>query len=624
MSTPTSNENNTTESAAPLETPVFTLENPAPAPEPENMEPSANPIPEHQAKYASTSIRNIKRLKDAKLFIQPVDPIALNIPQYFHYVKRPMSISVIEQKLQKGVYSDVEQFFDDFKLMVDNAIKFNGEKSIMASLANSLMQIFTKHMHNMPPREVIKPVKKTEPKVTTSLPSSQADASNDDTSMVSSIGSRTRRQIHPPKPKDIYTGESPKSKPKPKDKNILQDLAFAKQVIKDLISKKYQDINFPFLEPVDYVGLNIPHYLDYVKTPMDLGTIQKKLMNWEYANFDEFYDDVMLVFNNCYAFNPKGTDVHIMGKSLENIFKELMKNKPEHEVSEEEDPEEVSDDEESDTEDLEKELIKAGKSNPAIVMLEQQIATFQEQLRAMREIEYKNLIKNKKGAKNLLKKSGILKKKPGRKPKNADTPVTRKRRKSSAAGGATQKRKTSVSQEPVVQASYEMKKYMSEKLEQFSMDDMNAFSAFISANIPETQMPKDENGESYLDLSQLQGQYVILLFNTFFQKFGDFYESPQAPQPQNDPIFNTPSSVSSPFVNPSPSSGQRKVNQEGGKLEQIKQKLQSMNTKPSPGTSLPNSSQNFSASPNMKPRGLYLNNDNDDDSSDDESESEED
>ena len=163
---------------------------------------------------------------------------------------------------------------------------------------------------------------------------------------------------------------------------------------------------------------------------------------------------------------------------------------------------------------------------------------------------------------------------------------------------------------------------MSEKLEQFSMDEMNAFSTFISTNIPASEMPKDENGEAYLDLSQLQGDYVLLLFNTFFQKFGDFYETPQMPSEQ---IFNTPSSVSSPFIKQSPTSAQRKSNQEGGKLEQIKQKLQSMNTKASPGASFPNSSQNLSASPNnLKPRGLYLNNDNDQESSDDESESEED
>ena len=277
MSTPNTNENNITEAAdAPtLKTPVFTIENPAPAPEPENMEPSANPIPEHQAKYASTSIRNIKRLKDAKPFINPVDPIALNIPQYYHFIRRPMSISVIEQKLQKGVYSDVEQFFDDFKVMIDNAIKFNGEKSVMANLANNLLQTFTKHMHNMPLKEVTKPVKKAEPKSSVSLPTAHVDLSNDDTSMASSIGSRSRRQVHPPKSKDIYTGESPKARPKPKDKNILQDLAFAKQVMKDLTSKKHQDINFPFLEPVDYVGLNIPHYLDFVKTPMDLGQFKR-------------------------------------------------------------------------------------------------------------------------------------------------------------------------------------------------------------------------------------------------------------------------------------------------------------------------------------------------------------
>lgn len=624
----------------------FTLENPAPAPEPENMAQAENPLPEHQSKYALTSIRNIKRLKDAKLFVPPVDPIALNIPQYYFYIKKPMSISVIEEKINKKVYSDVEEFYSDFKVMIDNAIKFNGEKSLMAGLASNLFQTFTKHMHNMPPRDNLKHVKQ-EVKV------NGANTNDPDVSSISSIGSRKRRKINPPKPKDIYINEGSNSKPK--DKNVLQDLNYARTIVKELMSKKYQNMNFAFLEPVDTVALNIPHYNDYVKNPMDLGTIQKKINNWEYKSFAEVESDIKLVFFNCYAFNPVGTDVNAMGKSLEKVFKDLLKKKPQplpptpppiNNYSDEEESDEELDEENE--EQVELALINAGKNNPAIQMLEQQIATFQEQLRAMREIEYKNLMKNKKFAKGLTKKAGLKRKRTSSKGK-ISTPVSAKQRKSSTTTRRKSIFSSSDNSQSSIQVSYEMKKYMSQKLENFSMPEMNSFSTFIANNIPVHQMPKDESGEAYLDLSQLQSDYVLLLFNTFFKKYGDFYDhepliakpyenSPTSNLPASsianaEPSFHTPSNLSSPFANPSPGMLQRRTSQEnntiatGGKLEQIKQKLQSMNNKKSPGASGSNSalSNNYSVSPAYsKPKGLYLNNDNDEESSDDDdSESEE-
>ena len=36
---------------------------------------------------------------------------------------------------------------------------------------------------------------------------------------------------------------------------------------------------------------------------MDFGTIRNNLKNHRYADPDEFKSDVMLVFDNCYAYN---------------------------------------------------------------------------------------------------------------------------------------------------------------------------------------------------------------------------------------------------------------------------------------------------------------------------------
>ena len=57
----------------------------------------------------------------------------------------------------------------------------------------------------------------------------------------------------------------------------------------------------PFLVPVDPVALRIPDYPTIVKSPMDLGTIDKKLTSSSYHDVESFIADVRLVFHNSYS-----------------------------------------------------------------------------------------------------------------------------------------------------------------------------------------------------------------------------------------------------------------------------------------------------------------------------------
>jgi len=76
----------------------------------------------------------------------------------------------------------------------------------------------------------------------------------------------------------------------------------------------------PFAVPVNYLELNIPHYPEIVKNPMDLGSVQKKLNNHEYKTVDEWIADVRLTFANAMLFNPSDHLVHQMAKSLKTAF----------------------------------------------------------------------------------------------------------------------------------------------------------------------------------------------------------------------------------------------------------------------------------------------------------------
>ena len=67
-----------------------------------------------------------------------------------------------------------------------------------------------------------------------------------------------------------------------------------------------------FLVPVPWQALNLVDYPTIIQYPMDLGTIDKKLVGGSYVSVDDFVADVRLVFNNCRLYNQAGDPVGIV------------------------------------------------------------------------------------------------------------------------------------------------------------------------------------------------------------------------------------------------------------------------------------------------------------------------
>ncbi|KAL7425129.1 hypothetical protein Q5752_000817 [Cryptotrichosporon argae] len=77
-------------------------------------------------------LRTAIKEESSFIFREAVDPIALNIPQYFEIIPREdaRDLSLIRANLEKGRYSTARQVDDDVELMLENARVFNGEGEI--------------------------------------------------------------------------------------------------------------------------------------------------------------------------------------------------------------------------------------------------------------------------------------------------------------------------------------------------------------------------------------------------------------------------------------------------------------------------------------------------------------
>ncbi|EPS70275.1 hypothetical protein M569_04485, partial [Genlisea aurea] len=81
-----------------------------------------------------------------------------------------------------------------------------------------------------------------------------------------------------------------------------------------------QDSQGIFKQPVDIVQLGIPDYFNFIKHPMDFGTIRKKFRSNQYSKPVEFASDVRLTFSNAMTYNPKGHAVHTLAETLSQNF----------------------------------------------------------------------------------------------------------------------------------------------------------------------------------------------------------------------------------------------------------------------------------------------------------------
>ncbi|KAF9263370.1 hypothetical protein L218DRAFT_959397 [Marasmius fiardii PR-910] len=81
-------------------------------------------------------IAQIKKRDDYAFFLQPVD--TSQVPGYSDIVKNPMDFGTMSNKVARGRYRSLEEFADDFRLVINNAKAFNPPGTIYHSEAQRI------------------------------------------------------------------------------------------------------------------------------------------------------------------------------------------------------------------------------------------------------------------------------------------------------------------------------------------------------------------------------------------------------------------------------------------------------------------------------------------------------
>lgn len=407
----------------------------------EKPAPSAAPTPEprkRDAKYPTSAmtgvqksfllekLKNTKKTKHAVFFLNPVDPVALKIPTYPDVIKHPMDLGTVETKLKNDQYASVQAFADDLQLIVDNAAKFNGPQHAVTHAGNNMLaytnnfmgkvpvpgQAFTKVNKKYSPAPAKAAAPRREAARPPPAPPAKERSNAGEAFALQSDGmptirrdsqiQRPARAIKPPTKHEV-------TYPKPKRREHLLELKFSEHVLDQIRSPRYAQVNHVFLMPVDPVALNIPHYRQIIKKPMDLGTMTQKLKQGQYGKAAELKGDFDLMIENCLHFNPPGNPVRDLGIQLKREFDHLWREKDKWERANKPRSERASSasGDESAGEESEEEEEPLDEAQATIRALSQKLAEMQNQLAGLGQGKAPKAKKAKEIAKVSSKKKAL-------------------------------------------------------------------------------------------------------------------------------------------------------------------------------------------------------------------------
>ncbi|TVY43926.1 Bromodomain-containing factor [Lachnellula subtilissima] len=317
---------------------------PAPNGESAAVQADVKPISDYEMRETVKILKNSAKSKDGRNFVKPVAEMwPLLAESYTAKIQNPVDLATMEQRLKSFAYPNLDAVKDDAKLIASNAAEFNGHAHVVAASA----RVVEPEPTPAPKKEKVKkePAVAAAPRTAHRRLSKGAGASAvkasapaqtfalDPTTSTPTIrrefsgeSSRPKREIHPPKNKDLPYNTATR----PKNKKFATELKFCQEVLKELQDPKHYSFASAFYVPVDPVALGIPNYFAVIRSPMDLSTVEKKLKEGNYGNAKDFEKDIRQIVTNCYKFNPPGNAVRVLGQQFEEFFNQQWDKKQQY------------------------------------------------------------------------------------------------------------------------------------------------------------------------------------------------------------------------------------------------------------------------------------------------------
>lgn len=216
-----------------------------------------NPMDEPMQRKCDQLVKSLMKRSQGVHFSRPVEWKKMGLTDYPKLIKDPMDLGTVSERTSKTYYTRLEGFVNDVRLVWKNAFIFNAPDSLYFKAAKTLSDVFEKRVEEL---------------------EKEAESVN-----APDIGSMERCNL------------------------LLQDM-------------RSNPLAEWFGEPVDHVNLGLADYLQVIQTPMDLGTVGKKMERGQYMSVEDFAHDVRLVWQNAIAYNSPHSMFGVVASILAQVF----------------------------------------------------------------------------------------------------------------------------------------------------------------------------------------------------------------------------------------------------------------------------------------------------------------
>ncbi|KAH9816145.1 Bromodomain-containing protein [Melampsora americana] len=289
-------------------------------------------------------------------------PSATEYPDYYQWIKRPLSLNQIKQKLDQLAYPTQDKFIADMRLVFNNAKKYNVEDSLIYDDARTLLKILKRELRQLtstepqpqsngdeeaqnsdsePKQKKIKLKIKTPVTGRQSTPPAAPKAVNLPVSNGSLSGStppvNNRSVPVRPSPQEALKSStrnnsthSPKPSISTSSRRDLTLKAWIKTRLKALEEVRDAQSGRQLMEEFQTLPDKSvwKEYYAVIPSPIAFENVRGKNDKRAYKDLESFKADVQLIFKNAQHFNEDGSIVWKDSKVLEQKFADLIKDAP--------------------------------------------------------------------------------------------------------------------------------------------------------------------------------------------------------------------------------------------------------------------------------------------------------
>ncbi|KEF54328.1 uncharacterized protein A1O9_09494 [Exophiala aquamarina CBS 119918] len=228
-------------------------------------------------------------------------------PDYYQQTAMPLSLNMIELRLQKREYKNMEQLEADLKRMVQNAKDYNHNRSPIFEDAERIRKALSNYMPKHNPA-YLRPEYRAYP---TPIPQELADRVRESSHGSSEVlvqpekiklhfsrdGARRRSEARPSTPRDLQAEVK------------TQLVAFL-----DELSEQDDAINFEErVSRKDY-----PDYYKTISKPTSISDVRAMVQKDAIQDWDSLAREVRLIWDNAKQYNQEDSDIYAMAEKLES------------------------------------------------------------------------------------------------------------------------------------------------------------------------------------------------------------------------------------------------------------------------------------------------------------------